>query len=81
MLTASFFFYLVTKSAMMIKYLMPFIFSQLIATFVFAQDIKKIENDFEKILKDPKREFAYYPDIFSNIPFESFSLLLLACKA
>jgi alpha-beta hydrolase superfamily lysophospholipase len=54
MLTASFFFYLVTKSAMMRKYLMPFIFSQLIATFVFAQDIKKIENDFEKILKDPK---------------------------
>ena len=36
------------------NYLIPFLFSQLIVTFVFAQDIKQVQADFEKMLKDPK---------------------------
>lgn len=36
------------------KYFAAIFFSQLIAVFVFAQDIKKISEDFQKSMKDPK---------------------------
>src|ERR1700733_3518223 len=48
------FLYLVAKSITMRKYFAAFFLSQLVVAFVSAQDVKKIEADFQNQLKDPK---------------------------